>query len=46
MEAHGGRIRAESDGPNLGARFTFTLPLGLLDAKGADADVGAVADLG
>ena len=25
MEAHGGRIRAESDGPNLVARFTFTL---------------------
>ena len=26
MEAHGGRIRAESDGPGLGSRFTFTLP--------------------
>ena len=26
MEAHGGRIWAESDGPVLGARFTFTLP--------------------
>ncbi len=26
VEAHGGRIRAESDGPDLGARFTFTLP--------------------
>ena len=25
MEAHGGRIRAESEGPGLGARFTFTL---------------------
>ena len=25
VEAHGGRIRAESDGPGLGARFTFTL---------------------
>ena len=25
--AHGGRIWAESDGPNLGARFTFTLPV-------------------
>ena len=24
VEAHGGRIRAESDGPGLGARFTFT----------------------
>ena len=26
VEAHGGRIRAESDGPKRGARFTFTLP--------------------
>ena len=26
MEAHGGRIWAESAGPGLGARFTFTLP--------------------
>ncbi len=26
VEAHGGRIRAASDGPGLGARFTFTLP--------------------
>ena len=26
VEAHGGRIRAESDGPGLGAHFTFTLP--------------------
>ncbi len=26
VEAHGGRIRAESDGPGLGARLTFTLP--------------------
>ena len=26
VEAHGGRIRGESDGPGLGARFTFTLP--------------------
>ena len=27
IEAHGGRIRAESGGPGQGARFTFTLPL-------------------
>ena len=27
VEAHGGRIRAESEGPGLGARFTFTLPI-------------------
>ena len=26
VEAHGGRIRAESDGPGLGARFAFTVP--------------------
>ena len=27
VEARGGRIRAESAGPGLGARFTFTLPV-------------------
>ena len=27
VEAHGGRIWAESDGPDRGARFTFTLPV-------------------
>ena len=27
VEAHGGRIRAESDGPGQGARFTFTIPM-------------------
>ena len=27
VEAHGGRIRAESGGPGMGARFTFTLPV-------------------
>ena len=26
VEAHGGRIWAESDGPGMGARFTFTIP--------------------
>ena len=26
VEAHGGRIRAESVGPGLGTRFTFTIP--------------------
>ena len=26
VEAHGGRIRAESDGPGLGTRFIFTIP--------------------
>ena len=32
VEAHGGRIRAESGGEGLGARFTFTIP-----ARGAAA---------
>ena len=27
VEAHGGRIRAESDGEGLGTRFTFTIPV-------------------
>ena len=27
VEAHGGRIWAESDGPGRGARFTFTMPV-------------------
>ena len=27
VEAHGGRIWAESDGPGLGAKFTFTVPV-------------------
>ena len=37
VEAHGGRIRAESAGPGLGARFTFTLPVaaGTVDATAA-----------
>ena len=35
VEAHGGRIRAESAGPGLGTRFTFTLPVP--EAGGAGA---------
>ena len=35
VEAHGGRIRAESDGAGRGARFTFTLPAA--DAAGAES---------
>ena len=35
MEAHGGRIRAESDGVGLGARFVFTLPAAQDAAPGA-----------
>ncbi len=37
VEAHGGRIRAESAGIGRGARFTFTLPV----AEGGDARVKA-----
>ena len=32
VEAHGGRIWAESDGPGLGATFTFTIPVADGDA--------------
>ena len=32
VEAHGGRIWAESDGPGLGTRFTFTIPVVEKDA--------------
>ena len=35
VEAHGGRIRAESAGPGQGARFTFTVPLAGGAAGGA-----------
>ena len=46
VEAHGGRIRAESGGVGLGARFTFTLPVaatavavpGRPDRPGAQTD--------
>ena len=37
VEAHGGRIRAESDGPGRGARFTFTLQA--VEAHRAEADL-------
>ena len=37
VEAHGGRIRAESDGPGLGSRFTFTVPAVEESATGAGA---------
>ena len=37
VEAHGGRIWAESDGEGLGARFTFTLPT--VAETGGDAPV-------
>ena len=35
VEAHGGRIRAESGGVGLGARFTFTLPVAAEAGAGA-----------
>ena len=38
VEAHGGRIWAESDGPGLGARFIFTLPT--VEAAGSSAAGG------
>ncbi|MCY3814633.1 MAG: response regulator [Gammaproteobacteria bacterium] len=41
VEAHGGRIRAESAGPGQGARFAFTLPV----APRADALPAAVPAL-
>ena len=37
VEAHGGRIRAESAGPGLGTSFTFTLPLA--------GEAGTLADI-
>ena len=48
VEAHGGRIRAESAGAGMGARFTFTLPVaeegGAVVAAGSSA--GAVRPSG
>ena len=37
VEAHGGRIWAESGGPGLGARFVFTLPVAAQAANGLPA---------
>ncbi|MYF94984.1 MAG: response regulator [Holophagales bacterium] len=39
IEAHGGRIRADSDGPDLGARFTFTIPA--IEAANGTAGAGS-----
>jgi len=41
-EAHGGTVRAESDGPGQGTTFTITLPM----RTGPAADAGAAVDLG
>jgi len=38
VEAHGGRIRAESGGEGLGARFTFTIPIAEEAGSPATAD--------
>ena len=35
VEAHGGRIRAESEGPGRGTRLTFTLPVADIAGDGA-----------
>ena len=40
VEAHGGRIRAESGGPGRGARFTFTLPAADEALAGPGGSVG------
>ena len=39
VEAHGGRLRADSDGPDRGARFTFTIPA--IEAENATAGAGS-----
>ena len=45
VEAHGGRIRAESGGVGLGARFTFTLPVaGEAGARAPGPDTGPAPD--
>ena len=41
VEAHGGRIWAESDGPDLGARFTFTLPAVELAPRNAPIEISS-----
>ncbi len=40
VEAHGGRIWAESDGPGLGTRFTFTIPVAYEAANGSAPSPG------
>ena len=40
VEAHGGRIWATSDGPGMGARFSFSIPLVDNDAYPMTADSG------
>ena len=46
VEAHGGRIRAESGGPGQGARFTFTLPAAEDAARARGAGRGRAVPTG
>ena len=43
VDAHGGRIWAESDGPGLGARFTFTVPVADQESVGGAETPAALA---
>ena len=44
VEAHGGRIRAESPGPGLGATFTFTVPVAETGDEPADSAAPPAAE--
>ena len=45
VEAHGGQIWAQSDGPGRGARFTFTIPIASPDGNHDADDAGAFRQL-
>ena len=46
VEAHGGRIRAESEGPGRGTRLTFTLPVADIAGEGAAPSPSALPGTG